>query len=364
MINPLSRYLLEFLPSFGYGGNLRATHDSVEALLVPIPNPVNGGFGSSGPDNPSGTAYAATLAEAISNGYTILEAQVIATGAAIAAGGRGNGITYLRVPQFTLEMLMVPLPPPRRPTVNGNLIGLTLNQEEKVSGWHRHPMVGSVESIAVKPSPDGKRDELWMIVERTIDGATKRYIEYLTPQFDTGDAVEDAFFGDSGMTYDGTPAMTILGLDHLEGMTVGIWADGMAHAPKVVIDGAVTLDRLASKVQIGLPAIGNIVKMKLEAGAANGTAQSKIKRIHKFAIRLLNTLGGMYGEYGKTLDRLMFRKPSDPMDVAIQPFTGDIPNLTWPDGYTRDARLQFYIDDMAPATVVAIYPDLDTQDGG
>lgn len=280
-----------------------------------------------------------------------------------------------RVTQLTMDVLIreIPIPPippipptPPKPSEGGDLIALTFNQEQTIVGWHRHPLGGGarVESIAVIPSPDGANDELWMIVARTIDGRQHRYIEYLTPSFDIGDLLEDAFFVDCGLTYTGAPASRILGLDHLEGCTVDVLADGATHPQRTVTNGTITLARAASKVQIGFPCPARLVKMRMEAGAANGTAQSKIKRIHKLNIRLLNSLGGQYGEFGGQLDRLMYRKPTDAMDTAVPLFTGDITNLTWPDGYTRDGRVEFYIDEPLPVTLVAFYPSEDTQDGG
>lgn len=247
---------------------------------------------------------------------------------------------------------------------DGTLIGFTYNVEQQVTGWHQHDVSGEVESIATIPSPDSHDDDLWMIVKRTINGGTKRYIEYITPVFESDNAIEDAFFVDCGLTYDGDPATVIFGLDHLEGETVTILADGMTHPTRVVTVGSITLTRAASKVQAGYSAPCDIVKMRIEAGGANGPAQSKIKRVDKLNIRFVNTLGGKYGEWGGRLDQLMFRKPSDPMDVALQPFTGDKTNLAWPDGYTRDGRLEYYNDEPLPVTIVAFYPSLETQDGG
>jgi hypothetical protein len=45
---------------------------------------------------------------------------------------------------------------------------------------HRHPIGGNavVESVATIPSPDGDREELWLIVRRTINGVTRRYVEF------------------------------------------------------------------------------------------------------------------------------------------------------------------------------------------
>ena len=47
-------------------------------------------------------------------------------------------------------------------------------------GWHRHSIgAGIVESVITLPHWDGDQDVLWMVVRRTIDGGTKRYVEYV-----------------------------------------------------------------------------------------------------------------------------------------------------------------------------------------
>lgn len=104
---------------------------------------------------------------------------------------------------------------------DGVLIGLTYERESDNlrAGWHRHIVGGVsdaagneaiVESVAVIPAPEGDRDELWMTVRRRVDGATVRYVEYMTKFFETEDFQEDAFFVDSGLTYDDPKTVTAI----------------------------------------------------------------------------------------------------------------------------------------------------------
>ena len=77
---------------------------------------------------------------------------------------------------------------------DGQLIALTYQREQEVVAWHRHIIGGVfgtgdavVESVAVIPTDDSEY-ELYMIVKRTINGATTRYVEYLhTFNFDQTD---------------------------------------------------------------------------------------------------------------------------------------------------------------------------------
>lgn len=248
---------------------------------------------------------------------------------------------------------------------DGLLLGFTWNNEQAVRGWHRHPIGGSgvVESIAVIPAAEGDRSELWLVVKRTIDGVTRRYVEYLDRSYRTGDAQTSQFYVDSGLTYTGAATTTITGLDHLEGATVSVLVNGAPH-PNVVVDsGEIELQLPATTAQIGLPCPARYRSMRLEAGARDGTSQGKTKRISKVVIRLDNTGGGKYGplQDGGLMDTLQLRRASDAMDQPAPLFTGD-KVVSWPNGYDLDAYLGFEIDQPVAATIVALMPQVTTQD--
>lgn len=246
---------------------------------------------------------------------------------------------------------------------DGKLIGFTWNNEQEVKGWHRQPIGGDgfVESIAVMPAAEGDRSELWMVVKRTINGSTKRYVEYLGRPWRLGDTQASAFYVDCGLSYSGAPITTINGLGHLEGMTVDILSDGSPHPQRVVTGGSITLQRAASVVVVGLPAPCKYRSMRVEAGAQDGTAQGKTKRIHKAVLRFVNTGGGRYGSRADNMDTLNFRKASDPMDAPPPLFSGD-KVVTWPEGYNGDGYLMFECDQPVPVTLVAVFPQVTTQD--
>jgi len=81
-------------------------------------------------------------------------------------------------------------------TGDGNLIGMTYERSQEVVGWHRHVTDGTIESVSTVYGSGN--DEIWLIVNRTIGGATKRYVERFNPTEWTNK--EDAFFVDSGIT--------------------------------------------------------------------------------------------------------------------------------------------------------------------
>jgi hypothetical protein len=87
---------------------------------------------------------------------------------------------------------------------DGTLLGLTYVREHQVFAWHKHETDGLVENVCVVP--EGTEDAVYLVVKRTINGATKRYIERMNTRFIS--AIEDAVFVDSALTYDGRNTVT------------------------------------------------------------------------------------------------------------------------------------------------------------
>jgi hypothetical protein len=82
-------------------------------------------------------------------------------------------------------------------TNEGKLIGVTVKPGEEINAWHSHELGGTdvkVLSVCGEPQPDN-RDSLWVVVERTIGGVTRRYIEYFAPE-DPLPEIEDFYTGD------------------------------------------------------------------------------------------------------------------------------------------------------------------------
>lgn len=243
---------------------------------------------------------------------------------------------------------------------DGRLVGLTYDRANAAIGWHDHNIGGSgvVESITAIPS--GAEDQVYVAVKRTIDGATVRHVEYLKP-IEFGDDVGDAFYVDSGLTYDGSATTTISGLNHLEGETVTILADGSSHPDKTVSGGSITLERNSSKVHVGYSYTSTLETLRLEAGADDGIAQGKIKRIHGVTARFFKTVGAELGPDTDNLDRLPFRDSSMDMDTAVPLFTGD-KEIYFPSGYENDARVVIRQSQPLPMTVLAIMRRSNTFD--
>ena len=217
------------------------------------------------------------------------------------------------------------------------------------------------ESVAVIPTDDTEY-EVYIIMKRTINGSTKRYIEVLNT-FDFTETDNTTFnFLDSQLDYNGSATTTISGLSHLEGQTVSILADGATHADKVVSSGSITLDRSSTKVKVGLSYTSLLQTMRIDAGARDGTSQSKTKRIYEITIRLFESVGVEVGPDLNNLERIPFRSSANAMDQGITPFTGD-KEVEFRGNYETDGFVFVRQTQPLPLTILSLYPRLITNDG-
>ena len=216
-----------------------------------------------------------------------------------------------------------------------------------------------VESIATIPT-ESNEYQTYIVVQRYINGTTRRFVEYFN-SYDFGDDVSDAFYVDSGLTYSGGATTSISGLDHLEGETVAILADGGTHPDKTVSSGAITLDRSSKSVHIGLPYTSILQTMRIEAGAEDGVAQGKTKRIHDVTLRLLDTVGVEVGGSLTDMENIPFRSSSFPLTVSIPLFTGD-KDAEFRSDYDKDGFIFLRQADPLPLTIVSVFARLNTFD--
>jgi len=176
-------------------------------------------------------------------------------------------------------------------STSGKLLGLTYVPEQQIGAWHQHDTDGAFESCTVVA--EGSEDVLYVVVRRTINGASVRYVERMASRQFTAQA--DAFFVDCGLTYSGAPATVISGLSHLEGKTVSILADGAVHPQRVVTGGSITLDQDASKVQIGLPITADLQTLPIAAQIDGSFGQGRYKNVNKVWLRVYRSSGIFVG---------------------------------------------------------------------
>lgn len=320
---------------------------------------------------------------------------------------------------------------------DGVLLGMTYMREQQVVGWHRHDTDGEVESVCC--ISENNEDAVYLAIKRTIDGSTKRYVERMQSRFFTD--IKDAFFVDSGLTYDGRNSSattmtltssgawtygsaatftltasasyfaagdvgseihltddderilrlaitayssatvvtvtinrdvatelrnsattswsharkTFSGLDHLEGKTVSILADGHVAPQEVVESGAITLGVAATVVHAGLPYESDFETLDLSPNAAE-TVRDKQKNIPAVNM-IVRKSRGIFA--GKDADNLVEYKQraAENYDDPVEMLTG-IAEVRIPSNWNKSGRVFVRQSDPLPLSILAVIPEV------
>jgi hypothetical protein len=246
----------------------------------------------------------------------------------------GDGITntdYQKIPNAILWCIRD----------DGEMAIFVYERKELITAWSRLITDGLFESVAVITGDP--EDQVWVSVNRTIGGATKRYIEYFSDrQFGTD--VDDAYFVDSGITYDSTATATITGLDHLEGETVAVLGDGVVQTSKTVSGGQITITS-ASTVQAGLPYTVQMKTMPLSMAEKGVSVVGRTKRITQVIPQYYNS-GDFYIGRDSSTKELLSISGMDTSDTD----TDD--RITFPHGYDRFGYIFCYQESPEPLTLL------------
>lgn len=226
---------------------------------------------------------------------------------------------------------------------DGQLLVKLFDPTENVLGWgrwHSPGASGVIESVAVLPAGNRNQDEVYVVVARTVNGATRRYLEQLGPLFYVSKT--KARRVDSHVTYAGAPTTVLTGYGHLIGETVQVWADGYM-AGSFVVDGSghVTLPAAVSNAVGGLAYQGLYKSTKLAFGAKEGTALAQMGRAAKICFILRKAIAGGI-EYGQTflkMDRLKDRAISDNLGSGPALVTMTTEPMTMPGDLIQDPRI-------------------------
>jgi hypothetical protein len=351
---------------------------------------------------------------------------------------------------------------------DGQLPVLTYDRDEQKIGWSRQILGGFqdaarrrppiVRSVCSIPDPNDARDEVWLIVQRMINGRTERYVELFAPEWENSDDQEQAFYVDSGLIFDGRqpqtlqpgagatvkgtagvvftaggavfkagdvgreismrwfdytaldpedpaiqgawisakaritgftsptevtasilaawPNLDLVAADgwrlsasalsnlwHLEGETICVNAEGATHPDVVVVNGRAPLTRAVGYAVAGLKYQSRLQTMRIEAGAIDGTAQGKVKRINEVTFRVLQSLGGEAGPDFDSMVPLKYRTTTIPLGRPPA-IADDDCRVLWNKGYETKGRIALRQSAPFPMTVIAVLPQVTTYDKG
>ena len=243
---------------------------------------------------------------------------------------------------------------------DGTFCSLTYMREHRVWGWARHETEGQVESVAVIPDENLRRDIVYFVVKRTINGQTHRYIETLAEYID--DPMDEAYFVDSGLSRTGTPINSVGGLWHLEGEQVRIYADGNVLAPQTVQNGRITMPSEYATISVGIGTDYELQPMASESDQGEeGSTRGDPKRIKLLYLEVQNTRGLFAGQGPtKELNEIRAKFQNGDMALDIIPHNGILEvavDSSWDSQYVAPYLYDRY---PVPAKILTMTPVYET----
>lgn len=200
---------------------------------------------------------------------------------------------------------------------NGDLVSLTRNITEDVKGLTNETgNFGVIRSTAVIPKQF--YDEVWSIAEYEINGNTVQYIEYRDDP--RSHNLHDHLYTHASVSYRGVATDELTGLDHLEGQTIQVRANGQVQADLVVSSGKVTLQREYTSIDGGLGYTARIKTQNFELGIAGTVGLILLKKIARAYVYFVDTFSATIGNSNHM-----------EIDPALK---GNVIGDTAPEGYT------------------------------
>jgi len=266
-------------------------------------------------------------------------------------------------------------------TGDGSLAALTFSAEQEVAALSRHDFSGKVESVAIVPNMELCQDELWLEVNRSINGETLRSVEYLengmplamppsvynASQIETRNQAEKNYVLQQARYLDGAvlfvraendDATTITGLAHLEGEKVAIFADGEVCPSQLVINGTVQIKASQNMVLVGKEIVSQYVPQAIYFDDENGSGIGAKQRIDHVLLMLYLSGGGKVGEDEKHLSEILYRPTDALMNVPQELFSGNKEVLFNGSTHPKNEPALLMIENTSPLpmNILAIVP--------
>lgn len=228
---------------------------------------------------------------------------------------------------------------------DGTLATVTNFRREQVTAWTRQDTAGRFLAVAVAGG------ETYALVER--DG------RHAVEVFD------DAAATDAGLSGSADPARSVWsGLDHLEGQTVRVLADGVDAGPHAVSGGTVTLAEPARTIEAGLPFTHVIEPLPPLPEGPRGGGNGRQVRLIRASFRLLET-PVLRVDTGRGATGLSFKRfaAQGVLDSPPPPFTGDATVRAL--GWQRDAVKPLWTvtqDTPLPCTILSVTTEIKVTD--
>lgn len=248
---------------------------------------------------------------------------------------------------------------------DGTMAMLVYERSDDVVGWSRFETDGTIESVCVLPSSTD--DNVYVVVNRTIQGQTKRYVEKLGVSSITEDG-NGSWLVDSAVQFStgGVSTKTITGLGHLAGKQV-IALGGSSDPTKlytVTATGQITVDNFVTSIVVGLPYTARFKSVKLAYGSANGTALGQKKRVDHLGIVANNTApdGVSIGRDFSNMTKLSSLLRGKQLTAGEIVSHYDYDATSFGGAWDTDSRVCFKCQSPYPAHIIGLIVKMNTND--
>lgn len=209
---------------------------------------------------------------------------------------------------------------------DGKLLCFTWQREQEVWGWTLCETAGRYLDVCVIPEqPAGTlkpEDRVYFIVERTIAGVRRRFVERMASAKWEDEAL--ACFLDCAFSFTFEEPRASASVPLLAGATVDVLADGNVYSGRTVAaDGTVTIDFPARIWHVGLPyeSVINTLPLALQS-RDGGSRAGRVQDVGEIVLRVYRSRGVRAGRKESDLLPLRTRR-SEPLGSSKDLLTGD-----------------------------------------
>lgn len=196
--------------------------------------------------------------------------------------------------------------------------------EQEVKGFTKGLAIegAAIRSMQVIPSPDGQRDDLWLLVERGGVKSLEQLADW--PDDDQLLAIEDSYHLDSGVAFELTGESELTGLNHLAGVTVALLIEGVAETGTVASDGTLDLGRaVTGRVHVGRLFTARIRLLDPDLQRqGRGSSAGLLRKTQHLALYVIDSVTVTAGATIDKLQRVLKFRAKDPMPSAQPLETG------------------------------------------
>lgn len=204
---------------------------------------------------------------------------------------------------------------------DGKCAVLNSLREQDLLAWSLFETTGTFEDVAVS----GR--EVYFIVNRTINGATVRYLEKLNSDH----------YMDASTLQNAAPASSNWSnLDHLEAETVKVRGDDFILDDELVVSGTITSSEEVSQLEAGINFSAKVEILPVEIAIQGQSFAGQFKSMVFLNIRFFESRNAIVTYDGRTHEPSFREFGDDVLDDPVSNFTGW--KKVYVGGFNRDAQ--------------------------